>query len=89
MNKKIIIIAAAVLVAAVFAAGIYLFWSNWRKQAEIKVFEKAGEAAETITDSATKGVLPSININLLENKPEVNPADAANPIKNIKINPFE
>ena len=51
--------------------------------------EDLGNAVEKITDSATKGVLPSLETNPLENKPDINPADQANPYKDIKTNPFE
>ena len=37
----------------------------------------------------TKEVIPSINTNPLENKPNINPVDQTNPFKNIKTNPFE
>ena len=38
---------------------------------------------------APQNNLPSINNNPLENKPDLNPASKANPIKDIKTNPFE
>lgn len=76
MNKKtlVIIIIAVILIAL----GIgYFYWNK-----------KIKTEAEKIIESATKGVLPSINTNPLENKPDINPADKANPFTNIKTNPF-
>ena len=91
ISKKTIFILIAVVLLIGLAAGGYLFWSNWKKSAssEIKTLDKAGDAADKITESASKGVLPSVGNNPLENKPDVNPADKANPFKNIKTNPFE
>lgn len=87
MPKKIIfiIIIASLLIIGLVASG-YFYWIN---KSKIRFLEEVGDAAQKITDSATKGVLPSLETNPLENKPDINPADKANPIKNIKINPFE
>ena len=80
----IIIISAvsAVLLIALILAG-YFYWVNYKK---IKTNDFGN--AENITNSATKGVLPSLETNPLENKPDINPADNANPLKDIKTNPF-
>ncbi|MBI2054099.1 MAG: hypothetical protein HYT36_02095 [Candidatus Staskawiczbacteria bacterium] len=88
MDKKIIIMAvvAGILLATVFAA--YLFWSGKDESPKSEILEESANTAEKITDNAVKGVLPSIETNALENKPNINPADNANPIKNIKTNPF-
>ena len=90
--RKIIIVAAVVLLIGLMAGGYY-GWKIW-KVAEIlsngeQTLEEIGDAVEKITESALKGVLPSIQINPLENRPDLNPADKANPFKDIKINPFE
>ena len=89
-KKETLIIIAAVLLIGLIVGG-YFLWNNWKKSSssETTILEKAGEAAEKITESATKGVLPSIGINPLESKPNVNPADKANPFKNIITNPFK
>ncbi len=91
ISKKAIFILIALVLLIGLGIGSYLFWHNWKKSVspETKTLEKAGEAADKITESATKGVLPSLETNPLENKPDVNPADKANPFKNIKTNPFE
>jgi len=80
MNKKttIIIIVSALIIIGV-ASYFYLSYSKKKNPTY---------TAEDITNSALKGVLPSFETNPLENKPDVNPADKANPFKDIKINPF-
>lgn len=86
-KKVILIIVVVILLVALFIGG-YLLWSNWKKSVTQGVLDNAGNTAEDITSNATKGVLPSIQDNPLENKPDVNPADKANPFKDIKTNPF-
>jgi len=88
MPKKIMFIIIAVILLIGLCLGGYLFWNNWKKSETKNIFKDAGNTAEDITNSATKGVLPSIQTNPLENKPDINPASNANPIKNIKTNPF-
>ena len=88
MDKKIIIIiVASILLITIIGFSIlgYFYFKNKTSSA----LEKTKGAAEKITEDATKGVLPSLQTNPLENKPNINPADKANPIKNIKTNPFE
>ena len=79
MNKKTFIIIIIVVILIALGAGGYFYWSKKTKTDIVP---------GSITDSVTKGVLPSINTNPLENKPDINPADKANPFTNIKINPF-
>lgn len=81
-NKKLILIGVVALVIGLTTG--YFFWQKYKTP---KLTPE--ETAEKITESATQGVLPSIQTNPLENKPDINPADKANPFKNIKINPFE
>ena len=91
--KKTIFILVAVVLLIGLVIGGYFGWKKWRESKalapETSALEKAGETAEKITESATQGVLPSIGTNPLESKPDVNPADKANPFKDIKTNPFE
>ena len=89
MPKKTIIIIIAVVLSIGLGIAGYFYWQKTKVKPEGQALEKAGEAAEKITENATKGVLPSIGANPLENKPDINPADKANPFKNIKTNPFE
>ncbi len=75
MNKKTLVIILAAVV--VLAAAAFFYW-----------YKKTGTGPVNIIDDVTKGVLPSINTNPLENKPDINPADKTNPYTNIKTNPF-
>lgn len=88
MPKKIILILIAAVLLIGLIIGGYLGWEKWKEFKVNKSLDKAGDAAEKLIEDATKGVLPSIGVNLLENKPDVNPADKANPFKDIKTNPF-
>ncbi len=87
-NKKVLIIIAAVLLIGLIIVG-YIYRQKIKAKPEEQALEKAGEAAEKITESATKGVLPSLGTNPLENQPDINPAGQANPFKDIKTNPFD
>lgn len=82
--KKEILMIAAVILLIGLAVGGYFLKNYWKKSAD-----NAGETADQITESATQGALPSIGSNPLESKPDVNPADKANPFKNIITNPFD
>lgn len=88
MDKKTItriILAVAIFLIVCLAVGGYLWWQS--------VNRKSPGSGNTIdTSQVTKGLLPSlpdVKTNPLENKPDLNPVDKANPIKNIKTNPFE
>lgn len=88
MTKKTLIIIVAILI--IVGIGGYIYWNKIvETNIGMNALKKIGEAAKKLTESVTKGVLPSIQTNPLENKPDLNPADKANPFKNIKINPFE
>ncbi len=90
MNKKTLIIIIVVILIMALGVGVYVWWvKRTETNKEKSTLEQVGEAAQKVTESATKGVLPSIETNPLENKPDINPADKANPFKNIKTNPFE
>lgn len=92
MVKKIIIAIVAVVLLIGLGVGGYLYWNNQKKSEEApetNTLKKASEVADKITEEATKGTLPSMQTNPLENKPDVNPASQANPIKDIKTNPFD
>ena len=89
MNKKILIIIIAAVLSIGLVIGGYFYWQKIKAKPEERALEKTGEAAEQITESATKGVLPSLGTNPLENQPDINPAGQANPFKGIKTNPFE
>ncbi len=78
MNKKIIIIVSIALIVLVIVAGYLLLNSS-------------SQRAEDISKIVNQGVLPSLgdSTNPMENKPDINPVDASNPFRDIKINPFE
>ncbi|MDO8443565.1 MAG: hypothetical protein Q7S78_01075 [Candidatus Azambacteria bacterium] len=84
-KKEILMIAAVILIIGL-AIGGYFWWDNSKNN---NALDNARNAADKITESATQGVLPSIGTNPLESKPDVNPADKANPFKNIITNPFQ
>lgn len=91
MNKKLLI---AFAVAVVLIAAGYWYWQSTKEvlTPEQEALRGAGDAAQAITDSATQGVLPSLDIppaNPLGDMPDVNPAAKANPFSGIKTNPFE
>ena len=93
MNKKtiatLITLGAIVLLIAI-GTGYYIYWNKSKKIETGKdALKKAGETAGMITENATKGVLPSLSADPLANNPDINPADKANPFKNVKTNPFE
>jgi uncharacterized protein YneF (UPF0154 family) len=82
MSKKTLLIAVlAVVLLIILVIGGYIYWN--------KILRKTNGRAGTIFESITKGLLPSLGTNPLENKPDLNPVDKINPFKNIKINPFE
>lgn len=92
MNRKLIIIITVVLIIGLGVAG-YFYWQKSKAPKltpEEQALEQAGEAAGKITESATQGTLPSMDIqtNPLEKAPDINPAGQTNPFKDIKINPF-
>lgn len=89
-SKTLIIIAVAVmLVIAALAVAGYFYWDWLLRNNALKNLEKNSGSAEKLLEDATKGVLPSLETNPLSNKPDINPASAGNPIKDIRTNPFE
>jgi len=91
MLKKIYKIIIVVAVVLLIGLGTYLYFNNLKEPKETpeeNILENINQTAEQITEQTTKGVLPSIQTNPLEDKPDVNPANT-NPIKDIKTNPFE
>lgn len=97
MSKKsnLILIIIAVVLLIGLGTSSYIYWKKYKASKAVKpeteALQGAGDAAEKITDSATQGVLPSINTqsNPLENAPDINPVSKTNPFKNIKTNPFD
>ncbi len=93
MNKKILIIITVVLLIGLGIVG-YFYWQKSKAPEltpEEQALEQAGEAAGKITESATQGTLPSLDVNKnpLEKAPDINPVGQSNPFKDIKTNPFK
>lgn len=92
LSKKLLFILIAAVLVIGLGIGGYFYWNHSRKskaEAGVKALESAESAVEKINESATQGVLPSLGTNPIENKPDINPADKANPFKDIKTNPFD
>ncbi len=92
MEKKNIFILIVVILIILGVAG-YFYWQKYQSPAakESAALENAVDATQAITDSASKGVLPSMNVqtNPLEKAPDTNPINKTNPFSNIKTNPFK
>ncbi|MDI6734444.1 MAG: hypothetical protein QMD50_03100 [Patescibacteria group bacterium] len=93
MNRQTIIYIVVGLIIALLVAG-YFLWYKPQFDKEVpdeEIFKEVSKGAETITEKASEGVLPSIDVgsNPLEDKPVINPAEKANPFKAVKTNPFE
>ncbi len=88
MDKKIIIIIGAIVLIALIIGG-YFAWNKYQQTSKSKSLNEAVNTADKLNKAVTGGVLPSLSANPMENKPDLNPADKANPIKNIKTNPFD
>lgn len=84
MNKKILIIVAS-SAAVLLLVGLGVYFRNKTNVEPVK----ESTAEEMLIEGAAKGTLPSLETNPLESKPDLNPADKANPFKDIKTNPFE
>ena len=93
MNKKtIIIISAAAFIPVALSVGTYFYFKNMQKPQEKILTPSTATIPEAVIDlseNATQGVLPSINTNPFEDKPDINPADKTNPFTNIETNPFK
>lgn len=83
-KSRQIFIAAGVTVVAVVLFAVYYFVLREKP----KIPEQETGAAETITKSATEGVL-EVDTNPLKNAPDINPTRKTNPYSNVKTNPFE
>ncbi len=95
MNKNFKIILIITIIIVLSLAGFFVWKKFKTSQSQVEKtvseIEKTSETAEIITESATQGILPSINstANPYENISETNPIEKANPFKDIKINPFK
>ena len=72
-----IVIVVLILAILGLVMGGYYWYMQSKKSGTIQIIEIANEAA-----------FPTISTNPLDNNPNINPADQANPFTNIKTNPF-
>lgn len=95
LKKNIIIVTIiSLFVLIVLAVSTYMVLNDTKKTAKKNVLQDTPQPSpaiqtDNIVEDATKGVIPSINTNPLENKPDINPADKTNPFKNVETNPFK
>ncbi len=87
--KRIIIGSVTVLVLIVLG---WYFYRNKSAtitpEAATQALDTLGSSTDVLTQSVTQGILPSLSVNPLESKPDVNPAEKTNPFSSIKTNPF-
>lgn len=91
-KNKIIAISILVIIIVLGAVLGYVYWKD--KEAAPPTasdIQSAVDAAGSVADSATQGVLPSIGeaANPLSNKPDINPTSKTNPFDSVKTNPFQ
>lgn len=80
MNKSWLLYAAALVLVALLAGGVY--W--WTREPEVKTTK---QAIEVLSETPLQNIAPASNP--LQNKvPEVNPVDKTNPFKDVYKNPF-
>ena len=91
-KSQIIRFVAGAVAAIILIIGAYILWNVLNRNTmdtRSENLQEGSSAAEKITEKATDGVLPSVTVNPLENKPDLNPVATANPFKDIKTNPFK
>jgi len=87
-NKNIFILAAVVLLVVLGTAGYY-YWKNYLAPAsEESALNGVNEAAQTLTDSASKGVLPDMDASAASDA-AANAITDTNPFSDMKTNPFQ
>jgi len=89
-NKITAISVSAVVILGIVAG--YFYWKNKQaQQPTAPSIQSAVDAANSVTDSATQGVIPSIGeaANPLTNKPDISPTSKTNPFDSVKTNPFQ
>ncbi|MDP2651775.1 MAG: hypothetical protein Q8O94_01425 [bacterium] len=80
-KKKILLIAVSIAVLLGVVLGYYFIKKT--KESTAADVQAAADAAGSISESATQGVLPSIGeaANPLTNKPDINPTSKTNPFQ--------
>jgi len=82
-KNKILLVVVAVIVILGAIGGYYYLKNKTPANSTAADVQSAVDAAGSITESATQGVLPSIGdaINPLTNKPDINPTSKTNPFQ--------
>jgi len=88
-KRKMYILAGVVVIAVASLLAVYFFLLRG-EPANVgdNALQQTSGSAESITDSATEGVL-EIDTNPMKNAPDTNPVTKTNPYSNTKTNPFE
>ncbi len=88
-NKNFFIAGIVVLLIILFGIAGYFYWKNYLAPASEKaVLNGVNEAAQTLTDSASKGVLPNMDTSATSDA-AANAITDTNPFSNMKTNPFQ
>lgn len=86
MDKIAIVVLIILLIVGALWLLIYLGIINL---SSLGINPSNNSEATATPDPAQRGLLPEIQTNALENKPNINPMNDTNPVENIKTNPFE
>lgn len=86
-RKKIVLVSLAIVFVLALALGAYFYWPKPGTPSPTPTPEQA--AGDLLIDNVNQAVLPDLNSNPLQNKPDINPAEQGNPFNNVKTNPFE
>ncbi|MBI2064815.1 MAG: hypothetical protein HYT62_02035 [Candidatus Yanofskybacteria bacterium] len=88
-KRKMYMSAGAVVIAIAILSAVYFFFLKG-EPANVgdKALQQTSGSAESITDTATEGVL-EIDTNPLKKAPDTNPVIKTNPYSEVKTNPFE
>jgi len=89
MPKKVIFIGIAVIFFIGLIATGYFFLINHKKPEPKNDLKNISGATEQATNNLTKGMLPSLQTNPLENKPDLNPNNTTNPFRVAKARAVE
>ncbi|MDE1970267.1 MAG: hypothetical protein KGI50_01690 [Patescibacteria group bacterium] len=86
-HNNIFLVFIAIIV---FIVGGFIFW-KYKSNKKLTPPPASSGLEQTVASSVTQGVLPSLNNSLtpLQNQPNLNPIQTANPFTTIKTNPFK
>lgn len=88
-NKNIFVLVVVALLIVLGVAG-YFYWQKYLSPAakEAAALSGVNDAAQTLTDSASKGVLPNMDTSAAVDA-ATNAITDTNPFSDIKTNPFQ